>query len=315
MKKVILPRGLIVNLALPTRDEPEASDLIRLLTMVCDKVDGVLIDPLYWTPTSKIVDYQCLFLERCLEIIPVGIPLFMMITGFNEEETREIYSCVKSKIERLKDKRPIYLVDLPLMYHSNRGLPDYYRELLSGSDLPLLLMNDPERVHHSKPFFKRKNLMPNVLRKLAKIPNICGLINVSDLKRSLSYSWTMRDRSDFRIYDGRESLFLENPNNSGLVSVTANLFPSSWKLITKSFLGMEDVTGIPDVIKERWYVGRFLQQVTAEIGEHGPLFIKYVLKYWGIFREPSDFDANSYFETQALHFVRSHPEPDRIHPF
>ncbi|HEC31490.1 MAG: hypothetical protein DRG59_03920 [Deltaproteobacteria bacterium] len=314
MNKIRPPRGLIVNLALPAGDKPEAGDFVRLLNLVCGNVDGILIDPLYWAPTSDIASYQCRFLERCIEVVPANLPLFVMITGFDEEETRGIFDCVKEVAGNIKKERKIFLVDLPLSYHSNRGLPDYYRDLLSDTDLPLLVMNDPKRVHFSKPFFKRKNLIPAVLRKLADVPNICGLINVTDLKRSLSYSWALRDRSDFRIYDGRESLFLENPNKGGLVSITANLFPSSWKLVVKSSLGIEDVSCVPDMIKERWYVGRFLQEVTKEIEDHAPLFIKYVLNYWGVFRDPPGSYPDSHFEAKALHFVRSHPEPDRIHP-
>ncbi len=314
MKNFSPPRGLIVNLALPAGEEPVAGDFLRLINMVSGKVSGILIDPLYWAPTMEILKYQCLFLERCLEIIPPELALFIVMTGHNEDETRENFLCLNRKIKGLSEERPIYLADLPLAYHSNRGLPDYYRELLSGTDVSLVIINDPEGIFHPKHFFKRKNIIPSVLRKLADVPNIRGLINSSDLKRSLSYSWIMRDQMEFRIYDGKESFFLENPSKSGLVSITANLFPSSWRLVIDSSLGTEDLTCFPDQVKERWYVGRFLQEIAREIEAHAPIFIRYVLNYWGIFQDPPRSYPNNHFETQALHFVRNHPEPDKIHP-
>ena len=315
MKKYNLPKGLIVNLALPEKKEPEAADFTRLFPMLNTRVDGILIDPLFWKTKGDLARYQRLFIERCVEAIPSHVPVFVMITGSDESETGDILEAVLGAAGQIKETRDIFLVDLPLWYHSNRGLPDYYRSLLSKSDLPVLLMNDPERIQTSKPFYRRRNLVPGVLKKIAEIPGVCGLINASDIKHGLSYSRIMRDKLDFRIYDGSESLFLENPNKNGLLSVTANLFPSAWKSIAESSTRLEDFPGMPDMIKERWLLGRFLQQVAKEIDRDAPFFIRYVLNYWGVFEDPPGSPSGYDSETRAQRFVKFHPEPDKIQPY
>ncbi len=315
MKRYNLPKGLIVNLALPDKKEPETEDFDRLLPMLLDKIDGLLVDPLFWGLNCNPADYYRLFFERCIENIPPDIPVFIVVTGFNEDETADIFRCVKKILNEIKEERPVYPVDLPLLYHSNRGLPDYYRNLLSSTDLPMIIMNDPGRIHSCRPFYRRKNLITGVLKKVAEIPNVCGLINASDLKRSLSYSRIIKDRSNFVIYDGKETTFLENPNKNGLVSVSANLFPSSWKLIVKSGPGLEDVAGTSDMLRKRWYAGHFLQQVVKELEGCAPFFVRYVLNYWGIFEDPPGYCPDIHFDEKALHFAKRHPEPDKIQTF
>ncbi len=306
------PKGLLVNLALPSVLKPKPEDFAQLLAMLHGKISALLIEPQLWLPTTDVREYLTNFVENCLDVIDPDLTLLLMITGTDAAETKRNFLELRKILRKISKKRIIYFVDLPLAYHSNRGLPEFYKDLLHGTDMPLILMNDPARLPQSKPFYKRKNLMPGVLKKLTKTPNICGLINVSNVKQSLDYSRILANVPGFRMYDGSESFFLENPNKTGVLSITANLFPSSWQSIVHSSVGMYEDINVPEKVRERWIMGCCLQEIAKKIKNHAPVFIRCVLNHWGIFNDPPGWLQDSQCETRALHFVKNYPEPDQI---
>lgn len=317
-----LQKGLIVNLALPPNPRPRSSDFNKLIFHLVNKVDALLIDPGFWVPSLPVDEYITHFIESCFGYIPEKLPVFLLITGSHAEKTRENIRAVRNSLDNISRERPVYLVDVPLMYHSNRGLPAFYSDVLSDVDLPMIVMNDSDRVEKARPFYKRKNLRTSVVKKLAAIPNICALINRSDLQRALNYSKAIQHHSEFPMYDNDEGFFLSNPSTSGLVSISANLFPSAWKMITRFSLGQDDdVMSLPEKVQERWAIGQRLQQMVNQPSNRSPEFIRQVLYHWKILKpdrcqlpEPAETSAEALSTSEALHFVRHYPEPDKIDP-
>jgi len=148
----------------------------------------------------------------------------------------------------------------PLSYHSNRGLPDYYRELQTIVTVPLVLHNDPGCVHITRTF-KRHNIRTAVLKELVRIEGIAGLIFSGSLERAHHYQRACRGRKDFRIYDGDEKRFLEHPSMGGVVSVGANLAPGAWERITQSSIQLHaHRENYPDRLQQIWESGDYLEK-------------------------------------------------------
>ncbi|OQY49206.1 MAG: hypothetical protein B6240_03855, partial [Desulfobacteraceae bacterium 4572_87] len=168
-------------------------------------------------------------LESLLErVVPHAQALLLASPRHGEGESQDF--------EDLNQDYPtnsVFWVDTPLRYHSNRGLPDYYRELLAQLKYPLILHNDPDCIHATRAF-KRHNIRTAVLKELVRIDGIAGLIFSGSLERAHHYQRACRGRQNFRIYDGDEKRFLEHPSMGGVVSVGANLAPGTWEMITQS---------------------------------------------------------------------------------
>ena len=97
---------------------------------------------------------------------------------------------------------PVYLVDLPLWYHSNRGLPQVHQRLLDEVSRPLVLLNLPELINRRAPWFKRRNIRTQVFKKLAALPGVAGLIHQGEMRRFLNYHGAAALRPGFAFYEG-----------------------------------------------------------------------------------------------------------------
>jgi dihydrodipicolinate synthase/N-acetylneuraminate lyase len=138
-------------------------------------------------------------------------------------------------------KESIFWVDLPLWYHSNRKLPQLYEEWTKRTPLPILLYNHPHLISRLNRSLKRSNIRTAVLKRLAENEQIVGLIQAGDLKRTIHYQRAIRSRRDFRLYDGDERNFLNQPSSSGVVSGGANLLPEEWRgIVSVSLSPAED---------------------------------------------------------------------------
>jgi dihydrodipicolinate synthase/N-acetylneuraminate lyase len=131
-------------------------------------------------------------------------------------------------------------VDIPLWYHSNRKLPQFYEEWKKYTPFPILLHNHPLLIGKRNRSLKRTNIRTAVLKRLAENERIVGLIQSGDLKRTIYYQRAVRARRDFRFYDGDERNFLNSPSSSGVVSGGANLLPSEWSQIVTASLEISE---------------------------------------------------------------------------
>ena len=106
--------------------------------------------------------------------------------------------------------------------------------------MPILLHNHPHLIARLNRTLKRSNLRTAVLKGLAEIEQIVGLIQEGDLRRTMNYQRAVRARREFRFYDGDEKGFLNQPSSSGVVSAGANLFPAEWQEIAQASLSLRE---------------------------------------------------------------------------
>lgn len=259
------PRGLIIDLITPlkTSGDIDGRGLGQHLDRVLPHAQAVFIaspsmgEGQYLNPEQV----EELF-EKTLVVARGRVPVLVWISRDTEERTTGTLHRLKRRLEIRKYSGQVFWVDSPLFYHSNRGLPLHYRNLSSMVDNPFLLYNDPELIKHVPRPFKRANIRTGILKELARIDNIGGLVYRGDLDRAYHYYKAVRARSDFRIYDGDESYFLSHPSLSGVVSLGANLAPRAWQRITESSLNLSgDQKEYPDHLQQIWELGAYLQEL------------------------------------------------------
>jgi dihydrodipicolinate synthase/N-acetylneuraminate lyase len=238
------PEGLIIELVTPLTPtgEVDSPSLSRLVEQMAAVADGLLVGG------PEAGEGLLLPLEVRLDLIAHGfaagngrVPLFVGITGATPEETRESALAVRRMMDRQGHAGQVFLADLPLWYHSNRGLPQFYQKLLEEAGLPLVLLNLPEVVNQRAYLFKHRNLRTQVVKKLAALPMILGMIYQGEMRRFLNYHLASVSRPTFAFYEADEHRFLTRPGAWGVVSPGAQLYPEAWRRVSRACLHPEEV--------------------------------------------------------------------------
>jgi dihydrodipicolinate synthase/N-acetylneuraminate lyase len=291
MEALIAPRGLIVDLITPLKNDRsiDGRGLGRLLDRIIPHARAILLaGPGGGEGKNLELDQRLELVEKALVIIRGRVPILIWVTGDSEEKTRKTILTNKNVLEKRGYQGRVFWVDTPLYYHSNRGLPDHYEDLCSMADQPFILHNDPELIKGLARPMKRNNIRTSILKELAYIEKIVGLVFNGSLDRAHNYQRASRRRSNFRIYDGDEMHFLDHPSISGVVSLGANLTPKTWQKITGSSLNlMGDQKDYPDSLRQVWESGGYLRSL-RDIYHLMPVpIVKGVLADMGIIETPT----------------------------
>lgn len=270
MENSTAPRGLIVDLITPFKQGAiDETGLKRLLERVVPHAQALLLaSPRHGEGESMPIAMRHELLKKVSHAVGTNpISLFVWISGNTGTETRKNILTLQKDFGENHPEVNLFWVDTPLAYHSNRGLPDYYRELLALIKDPLILHNDPDCIHASRAF-KRRNIRTAVLKELVRIEGIAGLIFSGSLERAHHYQRACRGRQNFKIYDGDEKRFLEHPSMGGVVSVGANLAPGAWEMITQSSIQLHaHRENYPDRLQQIWESGDYLKNMVALYGQ------------------------------------------------
>ncbi len=263
MARSASPRGLIADLVTPIGPGGtlDASGLDRLLDRVAPFAEGVLLcGPDAGGGSNLGRRKRVEVLLRAMRRVQGRLALVVWITGSTQEETASMLETLEKASEGEGYDGPLFWLNTPLIYHSNRGLPQHCRDLTSFASRPMLLFNDPERVKQAARPMKRANIRTAVLKEAAHVEGVCGVVFRGAMDRVRNYQKAVRFRSDFRIYDGDEEAFLAHPSRHGVLSAGANLAPAAWRRITHASLGLHgDVQAYPDQLKGLWELGRYLE--------------------------------------------------------
>ena len=291
-----VPRGLIVDLITPL--EPSGAidrrAVQRLLERVGPHVQGILLCGSGAGDGMSLGQAQrSEMLETVLECGGGGTPLMPWITGKSTEETTGLVKEMEDLLQDRGHRGPVFWVDMPLLYHSNRGLPQHYRELAESARRPILLVNDPEQVKQGGRPLKRANIRTGILKEIAHIQEVQGVFFRGPLDRARNYRKATRFRNDFRLYDGDEATFLSHPSRHGVLSAGANLAPEAWNSVTTASLEPTgDQAGYPDRLQQIWNQGRYLEALRAAYADHPSARIRAALARTGVLQasdaEPDD---------------------------
>lgn len=286
MQETDAPRGLIVDLITPLSSDGEIDGrgLGRVLDRVLPHVQGVLVaGPHGGEGKALNLEMREGLLEKVLVVIQGRIPILMWVTGDSEEETRKTALALRGVLERRGYDGPLFWVDAPLVYRSNRGLPAYYRDLAGAVENPLILLNDPDRVRVLSRSLKRANIRTSVLKALSSQDPIKGLIFLGTLDRAYNYQKACRARGGFRIYDGDEGHFLDHPSMGGVLSLGANLAPQAWETVVDASLHLSpDKMAYSNHLQEIWQSGQYLRRLMETYGRAPVAILKKALAQTGI---------------------------------
>ena len=281
-----LPHGLITEVITPLNDKEELDreGLAKLLGTVTRENGPVLVNSSYaGEGTLLSAGTRRTLIREAMEIIDGKVVLILGFTGDTDEEVLENVKYIEDSIGKLNYKGNLFLFDCPLWYHSNRGLPDYYKKLSKFTSLPIILSNNPELILNLRKHLKRHNLRTSVFKKLLHNEQIAGLSHSGDSRRLLNYMMGARHRSDFVFYDGSELNFLNNPSSGGVISISSNVLHKYWKEVVNSSLHTDD-SRKEDVnyCKHLWDMREKLKEFHSLLGPAPVALIKAALKHAGI---------------------------------
>lgn len=287
MQAVTGPRGLIVEPITPYTKVGaiDGPGLKRLLGRVSSHAQGIfLASPRAGEGRNLDTAQRVELLELAIQILAQNpIPIMIWVTRDTEEESRRTTIALKKAAERRRYPGDLFWVDTPLLYHSNRGLPGLYRALGSVAGRPYILHNDPTLITGLSRPLKRNNIRTAVLKELAGLDEITGLIFYGSLERAHNYHRACRRRPKFRIYDGEESSFLDHPSTSGVVSVGSVLAPGPWAKIIESSLGLSaNKKEYPDHLQQIWEAGTYLRSMRDIYSGAGVPVLKEILREMGL---------------------------------
>jgi len=279
-------RGLIVDLITPIREDGsvDRAGLERHLARVLPYVHGLLVcGPDAGGGEGLGQAQRADALDAVMDRVQEALPLLVWITGRTQDETSGMIEVLEARVEKRSYRGPVFWVDTPLIYHSNRGLPQHYGNLLSFTSRPVLLFNDPERVKRAGRPLKRANIRTAVLKEIAHLEGVRGLVFRGAMDRARNYQKAVRFRSVFRLYDGDEAQFLSYPSRHGVLSPGANLAPRDWARITESSMDTaSEQKSYPGHLRQVWESGRYLDALRAAYGERPAHRIGAVLARTGV---------------------------------
>ena len=279
------PKGLIVDLVTPLHPDLSLDEagLGRLVDRVVSQADAILAGS---PDVGEALELPAATRRRLLAALVAAVagrvPLFLGITGHSQEETLDLALAVDEDCRRLNPGAPVFLADLPLWYHSNRGLPQSCRRLLEEVDRPLVLLNLPRLISRRAPVFKHRNIRTHVFKKLATIPEVAGLIHQGEMRRFLNYHYAGAVRAGFAFYEADEENFLSRPGAWGVLSPGAQLCPAFWRLVTRVCLHPEEVAQDPELRLEAWNLGQRLAKLARTYQPAPAALLKAALAAQGI---------------------------------
>lgn len=257
------PEGLIIELVTPltAAGELDGASLTRLVERAVVGADGLLAGgPGLGEGLELPLNTRRQLLSHLLPAVAGRVPLIFGITGHTWEETQQLARAVQDECSRQNYQGRIYLADLPLWYHRNRGLPQVYQGILDEAPLPLILLNLPAVVRRRAVPFKHLNIRTHVFKKLAALEGIVGLIYQGEMRRFLNYHHAAAAQASFAFYEADEANFMTRPGAWGVVSGGAQLFPAAWQRVVRACLHPEALEDDPQGRYEVWeHSRRFLQ--------------------------------------------------------
>ena len=303
------PKGLIVAVVTPF-DEKGRIDRVslqRLIERALPFCDGLMIgEGLFGEGLSLPNPVRLDLLRSSVEAVSGKKPLFLCPTASSTEDTLNNIRSLSKEITDSPGEEFLFWVDIPLWYHSNRKLPQFYQEWTKCTPFPVLLYNNPLLIGKLNRSLKRSNIRTAVLKRLAENEQIVGMIQAGDLNRTIHYQSAVRARRDFRFYDGNEKNFLNGPSSSGVLSGGANILPSEWsEIVTASLKISEDPARNLLLLKQ----SQKLRELSQVLQKNPALNLKFALHRLGLISQAGVLD-----ETRAVssgevleisHFLRT----------
>lgn len=280
------PRGLVADLVTPldAGGRLDVKGLMSIMGRLSGEATAFLIGSVNVGEALHLDENTRLdSLGEAIEGYQNAAALFFDITTRTEEGTRTLLDQAEALLKSLAPRTEVFYVLTPLVYHSNRDLPQHMRKLGRLSRRPFILGNNPVLVGLLRSRLRHRNIRTAVLKKLAANDQIVGIGYEGDLSRALGYQRALKLRTGFRFYDGNEQNFLERPSSSGLISCGVVLMPRDWSDIVNSSLNIYSTPRIcPDHLGRLWRSSQAVRSLLVLYHSNPARVLKTALKMMNV---------------------------------
>jgi 4-hydroxy-tetrahydrodipicolinate synthase len=223
-------RGTYTALVTPFRDDALDEEALKDLLdfQVREGVDGII--PCGTTGEASTLSYE--EHERVVELAAkhVGDKVTVMAgTGSNStKETVELTEIAKGLGAHMA------LVVAPYYNRpTQEGLYRHFRKVAEEVDIPLVLYNIPGRTG--------VNMLPELVARLAEIPNIVGIKEASGSLQQVADIFRLT-KGAFTILSGDDNLYLPmmSVGATGVISVISNIAPGRVRALGEAFMERRD---------------------------------------------------------------------------
>ena len=152
---------------------------------------------------------------------------------------------------------------------TQEGLYSHFKKVADDVDIPIVLYNIPTRTG--------VNMLPELVARLAEIPNIVGIKEASGSLQQVAEIYRLT-KGEFAILSGDDNIFLPMMalGARGVISVLSNVLPEKIKMLSKAFLDDGDIN------KARALHMELMPLFQAMFVEVNPVPVKETLYYMGL---------------------------------
>jgi 4-hydroxy-tetrahydrodipicolinate synthase len=223
-------RGTYTALITPFRDGAVDEGALKtfLEFQVREGIDGVI--PCGTTGEASTLSYEEHERVIALTVKWVGdrVPVIAGTGSNSTRETIELTEITKNLGAHMA------LVVAPYYNRPTQaGLYNHFRQIAEEVDIPLIAYNVPARTG--------VNMLPDLVARLAQIPNIAGIKEASGSVQQVADIYRLT-KGEFPILSGDDNLFLPmmSVGATGVISVVSNILPARMKALGDTFLEEKD---------------------------------------------------------------------------
>lgn len=219
-------RGIYTALITPfSGDTVDEGALERLVEwQVSEGVDGIV--PCGTTGEASTLSYE--EHERVIELaVKMAKGRVPIIAGTGSNSTNETVELTQAAKDLGADAA--LLVAPYYNRPSQEGLYRHFTRVAESVDLPMVLYNIPTRTG--------VNMLPDLVARLAAVPNIVGIKEASGSLQQVADIYRLT-KGVFGILSGDDNLFLPmmSVGATGVISVVSNVLPARMKALSEAFL-------------------------------------------------------------------------------
>jgi 4-hydroxy-tetrahydrodipicolinate synthase len=234
---------------------------------ISEGVDGIV--PCGTTGEASTLSYE--EHERVIELaVKVAKGRIPVIAGTGSNSTKETIELTQAAKDLGVDGA--LLVAPYYNRPSQEGLYRHFKAVAESVDLPMVLYNIPTRTG--------VNMLPDLVARLAEVPNIIGIKEASGSLQQVADIFRLT-KGRFSIISGDDNLFLPmmSVGATGVISVVSNVLPARMAALASAFMNEGSPAKARDIHME---LSSIFQTLFIEVN---PVPVKESLYFMGIIED------------------------------
>ncbi|MBP1730769.1 MAG: dapA [Deltaproteobacteria bacterium] len=259
-------KGIYTALVTPFKDggvdEKALQGLIDF--QLAGGVDGIV--PCGTTGEASTLSYE--EHERVIELtVKFAGGKVPVIAGTGSNSTHETIEI--TRVAKTLGSSMVLLVAPYYNRPTQEGLYQHFKKVAEGVDIPMILYNIPTRTG--------VNMLPELVARLAEIPNIVGIKEASGSLQQVADIYRLT-KGTFTILSGDDNLFLPmmSLGATGVISVLSNVLPAKMQALARAFMDEKNIQKALDLHVE------LMPLFQAMFIEVNPVPVKETLYFMGM---------------------------------